>query len=712
MRKNKILSILCCISALTAIALPVNAKTDENLKEFTMPLFHVYGIRNKEKTKLAGKIAQEIKYIPAQIDVVDSKKIKKLGADNLYKALAYEAGIVGNVQGDSPVKSEPKIRGFTVANSNILVDGMKVFGNEGKKYLGINQDIYGLERVEILRGPSSTVGGAGSVSGLINMELKAPKENNFSDMEMKIGQKNEKVIHFDLNRTNENKTFSARFVGSIGKKNLYIDYSDYERQYFAPSFTWKKGEKTKIILKPFYQKDHVNGFLGTTTNLLGDQSIFEKIPETSFFGIKGWDRYDAKQKGINYEIEHKINKKITYTQKGMIRKSNSESRQTDARYVEIDQILKRDAISADANTNTYGLDQYITIHKVNGKTHQDTIIGADIHYDRSIVKTSQRKLNSWGIDEIEDFLSGKKTRKEPENERKFRPLDYSNREYGIYASHNREIGKWHLSAGVRRGYYSTYGNQIGKEETRATTGNVGMVYEATDSILPYIHWNNSFHPVKGFDKDGKLLKPTRGKEWEIGIRYEPKNTHFKLQASIYDLREKDKAIVTDEFAVTPNGILTISKSIGEVLSKGFEIKMHGELANDLHVTATYNKTHTEILKDLDKKLIGKKVQNSPEQTFNIMLEKDIKKYKDGELSFGLGMRYTGQRTNEKNTIVLPGVTVYDANLTYERGNNTWRLQVNNLLNKKYTLSIQNQGQNYRGFKGDERNVTLSYEHRW
>ena len=57
-----------------------------------------------------------------------------------------------------------------------------------------------------------------------------------------------------------------------------------------------------------------------------------------------------------------------------------------------------------------------------------------------------------------------------------------------------------------------------------------MVYEATDSILPYIHWNNSFHPVKGFDKDGKLLKPTRGKEWEIGIRYEPKNTHFKLQA--------------------------------------------------------------------------------------------------------------------------------------------------------------------------------------
>ena len=257
---------------------------------------------------------------------------------------------------------------------------MKVFGNEGKKYLGINQDIYGLERVEILRGPSSTVGGAGSVSGLINMELKAPKENNFSDMEMKIGQKNEKVIHFDLNRTNENKTFSARFVGSIGKKNLYIDYSDHERQYFAPSFMWKKGEKTKIILKPFYQKDHVNGFLGTTTNLLGDQSIFEKIPETSFFGIKGWDRYDAKQKGINYEIEHKINKEITYTQKGMIRKSNSESRQTDARYVEIDQILKRDAISADANTNTYGFDQYITIHKVNGKTHQDTIIGADIHY--------------------------------------------------------------------------------------------------------------------------------------------------------------------------------------------------------------------------------------------------------------------------------------------------------------------------------------------
>lgn len=712
MRKTKILSILCCVSALASIAIPTYAHTKNETKIFNLPVYHVYGIRNKSKTKLAGKIVQEIKYVPAEIDVVDSKKIKKLGADNLHKALAYEAGVVGNVQGNSPIKNDPKIRGFTVSNSNILVDGMKVFGYQDKRYLGINQDTYGLERVEVLRGPASFVGGAGSVSGLINLELKAPKEENFSNVEVKIGQKNEKVVHFDLNRTSKDNKFSTRWVGSIGKKDLYVDHSDHQRNYIAPSFTWKQNDRTKLTIKPFYQLDKVNGFLGTTTNLLGDQSIFDTIPDTSFFGIKGWDKYESEQIGVNYELEQKIKKGITYTQKGMIRKSNVESHQTDARYVEVDQILKRDAISANVDANTYGLDQYITIHKENGKTHHDTIIGTDLHYERNSVKTSKRSLNSWRLDEIKDFISGKKTRKEPTNERKFSPLNYWNREIGVYASHNREIGKWHLSTGIRRGYYATYGNQIGKEETNATTGSVGLVYEASESILPYIHWNSSFHPVKGFDKDGKLLKPMRGKEWEVGVRYQPKNSHFSLQASVYDLREKNKAIVTDEFVVTPSGILTVSKSLGEVSSKGFELKMHGEIGNDIHVTASYNKTDTKIIADKDKKLIGKKVQNAPEQTFNLMLEKDLKKYENGELSLGLGMRYTGQRTNEKNTIILPGVTVYDAMLTYERGDSTWRVQVNNVFDKKYTLSLQSQGQHYRGYKGDGRNVVISYEHRW
>lgn len=719
MRKNKILSILCCISALTAIALPVNAKIDENLKEFTMPLFHVYGIRNKEKTKLAGKIAQEIKYIPAQIDVVDSKKIKKLGADNLHKALAYEAGIVGNVQGDSPVKSFPKIRGFDVSEENILVDGMKTFSTKAGRFLvNHNQELYGMERVEILRGPSSTIGGAGSVSGIINMELKAPKENDFSQIEMKIGQRNEKVVHLDINRASENNKIATRFVGSFGKKDLFTDYSNHSRMYFAPSITLKMNEKSKFTIKPFYQKDDIKGFVGPSYNLLGDPGLFDHIPETAFFGVKGWDKYDLKQKGLNYEFNHNFDENVSFTHKGTFRKTNIDLQQINITYRnnrrKKEKTISRMAEKALINANSYSLDQFVTWHKEAKNLHRDTVVGFDYQHEKNNMKYQTENLDAWKLEEVPDYLSGKRKIKAPKMDGKFSEKETWKKEYGIYATHNEQRGKWHYSLGIRHGRYDVFGTNDNELNFKATTGQAGIVYELTDSLLPYIHWNNSFHPTIVLDINDKLLPPKRGKEWEVGLRYEPKNKHVKASIAFFDLKEQNKPVTYTDFVPGTFNLKNYAEAIGEVGSRGMEVKWHGEIANDWHVTGSYNYVKTKILKDKEGKAgnIGKELPNTPRHTFNLMLEKEIYKSDKTEIAFGIGMRYIGERKTATNNKTLPGTTVYDATMSVERGNGTWRLQVNNIFNKQYNLSLSELGSYYRGFKGDERSVTLSYEHRW
>ena len=77
------------------------------------------------------------------------------------------------------------------------------------------------------------------------------------------------------------------------------------------------------------------------------------------------------------------------------------------------------------------------------------------------------------------------------------------------------------------------------------------------------------------------------------------------------------------------------------------------------------------------------------------------------------MRYIGKRANDSlNRRYIPGVILYDAQVSYTRGNGIVRLNVNNLFNKKYNVSRSMQWGVPVSYPGAERSVFLSYTHKW
>lgn len=714
MKINKGLRYMILLALASGITLGVSAQDSAKNKQkdipsFELGTFYVYGNRYKNTSTLGGKINQELKKIPASIDIVTDKEIQKQGATSLSEALQYETGVLGNMMNSDPLQNKPMIRGFDLGNKGILLEGIKDFTNVDDV---IRPDVYGLEKVEVLKGPASTFVGSGSPGGVINMKLKSPKKENFSEVETKIGSKHEKTFRFDTNEYNENKDMAIRIVGSISKKDLFIDNSTLQRTYISPSVFKQLNDKTDLTIKTFYQRDLVDGSLAPAMIQEKYSPAYGIYPDNAFVGIPGWDKVKQKQWGLNFELNHKVNENISFHQKGLIKKLTQMSHQTTGVFNPVQNKMFRFGAMIDTEAVTYALDQYIKFHKENGKNKRDTIIGIDGRYENDINFQYNRNLLPWDKDEIKDYLSGKKLRIDPEDIVPMDTISYWNHEYGIYASHNEKRGKWNYSAGIRRASYVVHAERddIERDEHWATTGQSGIVYELTDELLPYVHWNNSFEPVHAFGKDKKLLKPKTGRQFEVGLRYEPKNKPVKASIALFDLREQNVPVANQ---TDPKPENWYSESIGEVRSRGFDVKLKKEFENDLSVRALYTYNDTKIIKSFRANQEGKSFIYAPKHMLNICIEKIIKKYADGDITARLGMRYIGKRANDSlNRRYIPGVTLYDAQVSYTRGNGIVRLNVNNLFNKKYNLSRSMQWGLPVSYPGAERSVFLSYTHKW
>ena len=711
MKINKGLRYMILFALASGITLGVSAQDSVKNKQKDIPsyqlgTFYVYGNRYKKKIYTSRK------------DIVTDKEIQKQGATNLSEALQYETGVLGNMMNSDPLQNKPMIRGFDLGNKGILLEGVKDFTNVDDV---IRPDVYGLEKVEVLKGPASTFIGAGSPGGVINMKLKSPKKENFSEVETKIGSKHEKTFRFDTNEYNENKDMAIRIVGSISKKDLFIDNSTLQRTYISPSVFKQLNDKTDLTIKTFYQRDLVNGSLAP--EMIKEEFIqtpqgniknpaYGVYPDNAFVGIYGWDKVKQKQWGLNFELNHKVNENISLHQKGLIKKLTQMSHQTTGVFNPVQNKMFRFGAMIDTEAVTYALDQYIKLYKENGENKRDTIIGIDGRYENDINFQNNRNLLPWDKDEIKDYLLGKKLRIDPEDIVPMDTISYWNHEYGLYASHNEKRGKWNYSAGIRRASYVVHAerDEIERDEHWATTGQAGIVYELTDELLPYVHWNNSFEPVHAFGKDKKLLKPKTGRQFEVGLRYEPKNKPVKASIALFDLREQNVPVANQ---TDPEPENWYSESIGEVRSRGFDVKLKKEFENDLSVRALYTYNDTKIIKSFRVNQEGKSFIYAPKHMLNICIEKIIKKYADGDITARLGMRYIGKRANDSlNRRYIPGVILYDAQVSYTRGNGIVRLNVNNLFNKKYNVSRSMQWGVPVSYPGAERSVFLSYTHKW
>ena len=757
MKNHKIFKSLILLALCTTIVPVVHA----NEHVFSLPMFNVYGDRYKIRSRLANKIPTAEKYTPATVNTVDEEELEKKNARTIQDALSDETGLIGNYRGDIPFQNYAKIRGIELDSSDLLVDGMRAFSTQMQIF---TPEIFGMEKVEVLRGPNSTFQGSGSGGGVINMQLKSPKHKDYATGEIRIGTKNEKTITFDINRTNKNNESAMRFVGLLSKKDLFFDQSSNTRIYFAPSFE-KQTEKDRFTIKPFYQYDYVDGSkdqpqiklkgnpkdftdpdTGVDLTINKGHPLYGLIPDRKFIGVKGWDKYYLKQWGINTEWEHKFEENISFVQSLSARKTTVLSQQTRGWPNEDFSRVMRDGVAFKLEGNSFAADQYFKFHKDTSKASRDTILGVTYNYEHTYQSDLQcYRFNYLPFDKLPDYMSGKEKWTEtwnPWEDQDFDVKEVWGREYGIYASHTEHVGKWHLSGGIRRGLFKQHNGDeslpLQDIKLYATTGQIGAVYEWTDEWLPYIHWDHGFRPNYIWDKEHNAIPPTTSTEWEGGVRYESRDGKTKGSISTFNLKQHN----VPSLVLAPSVEDSYAEPIGKVCSKGIDFKYEKQINPTWNISASYSFLIAKILEDQNPENIGKSMAESPKHMLTIQTEKILSENEKGKWIVNAGVRYRGSSSDQSNKVILGGATVYDLGLTYERKNDKFSLQVKNLFDKKYFVSLYqdwakifkdktpgehkpgnipdegHMSKEYEdpypniGFLGDERTVMFTYSYTW
>ncbi len=183
---------------------------------------------------------------PQSITVIPQQLIRDQRVNTLQEALRNVPGITfqaaeGGVQGDAF-----NIRGFTARN-DIYRDGIREPG-------WYTRDVFSIQNVEVLKGPSSFLFGRGSTGGVVNITTKLPRFIDFTEIETSGGTGPSARVVVDVNRQFGNAATRIVMLGTDAAV-AGRDFIEVKRLGVAPSFTWQLTEQTKATISYIYQKD-------------------------------------------------------------------------------------------------------------------------------------------------------------------------------------------------------------------------------------------------------------------------------------------------------------------------------------------------------------------------------------------------------------------------------------------------------------------------
>ncbi|MCF3643181.1 TonB-dependent siderophore receptor [Rhizobium sp. TRM95111] len=653
--------------------------------------------------RAGGKTDAALIETPQSVSVITQDEMEAQGAETLNAALRYTAGVAGENYGADTRGYGLQIRGFNVSDEIFYVDGLHLKGTGFASFLPL--ETYGAEAIELVRGPASVLYGQNSPGGLINYSSKRPTSQPFGEVGVSIGSFDRYEAQFDLGGPlSDDGVVSYRLAGLGRKGDTHVDFVDDDRVYFAPAVTWAPDDETNFTVFGKYQKDSTGWgiqFLPASGTVLPNDN--GEIPNDRFVGEPGFDRYDLTIASIGYELEHQLNETWAFRQN--VRYSYLKNVQdgvfgaglndTDGDGdVSDESEFLRYADEGRSRLSSFAVDNQAEAVFDTGALGHKMLFGLDYQYTH---------FSDWGtyadVSPIDIF--------DPDYGTPLPPLDVytdattTQHQVGLYVNDQIKLDRFVLNAGLRHDWAQTETlERIGSTRTdksdNAFSGRLGLVYLADNGLAPYASYSTSFMPVL----DDPSFEPETGRQYEVGIKYQPPGYNSFVTLSAFDL--------TKENAVRYQG--NTPTQTGEVRSRGIEIEGVASLAGGWDIKLAYAYVNAEIMDDTEG-TGGNTPYGVPQNRASLWAKYTLQGGALEGLGLGAGVRYIGSSYgDDANSFKVPSVTLVDlaANYTYE--NYEFQLNVSNLFDKRYVASCFSESAGC--FFGEGRKIVGTVKYRW
>ena len=623
------------------------------------------------ETTAVGRMPTDILVAPASISVITSKEIEERGADSVEKVVQYTAGVVTDYYGGDDRYDYIDIRGFTPYTYR---DGLAI----GRTFGGVKEEPYAYERIEVLKGTSSSGFGAAEPGGAINYVTKLPKTERFGEVYATGGSFSHKEGGFDFgDNLTEDDTLSYRLTGKFQNADAEYDYSKDNEKFLMGGLTWRPTDLTSLS----FVFDHLDkdGIPGS-----GGQPIGSDFDRDKFFGEPDYYFLTTNRNSYSLMFDHDFDNGLSFGSKA--RYSNSDTAFGSAYLsntrTDGSNLADRYFFGSDTSTEQFVVDAHLMYEKDFDNVESRTLVGIDYNNFKSdnygLYDTSAPPIST-----TDPVYTGGPVSTDPTygtaNDQKTT---------GLYLQQDLTFwDKLTTSVGVRNDWFDLsqddlFSSASDSDTQSKFTKRFGVSYKITEEVAAFASYAESAAPP------GIGTEPTTGRQYEVGIKYRPEAFPALFTASVYDLT-KSNITVYDSVTYLPS-------TVEKVRHRGFELEAKAEVTESIDVIAAYSYIDSKIdepggVND------GNRLMRVPKHLASVWTTYTLDgEGARGDMTFGVGGRYMDSYFLDlANSGSSESAFLFDASFTYKiQKNTTFQLNMSNVFDEKHIASQDSGGVYY------------------
>ncbi|HED1541638.1 TPA: TonB-dependent siderophore receptor [Kluyvera cryocrescens] len=615
--------------------------------------------------------------IPQVVNTVSDKVLEDQHATSLDEALYNVANVVQtNTLGGT--QDAFTRRGFGAnRDGSIMTNGLRTVLPRSFNAA--------TSRVEVLKGPASTLYGILDPGGLINVVTKRPERTFSGDISATSSSFGGGTGQLDVTGPIEGTQLAYRLVGEYQNEDYWRNFGKERSTFIAPSLTWF-GDDATVNVSWSHRSYHTPFDRGTIFDLNTGHAVDvprnERFDEP--FNVTNGDS-DLAQVNAEYRLNSEWTARFDY---GFSQDKYSDNQARVMAYdAKTGNLTRRVDATQGSTQRMHSTRADLQGNVVIGGFYNE-ILGGIAYENYDLLRTDMircKNVKGFNIyNPVYGTLDKCTSVSASDSDQRIQQETYATYlQDALYLT-----DKWIAVAGVRYQYYTQYAgkgrpfNVNTDSQDEKLTPKFGMVYKLTPSVSLFGNVAQSFMPQSSIASYIGDLPPEESTAYEVGAKFDLFNG-VTSNITFFDIHKRN-VLYTETI-----GDETYAKTAGKVRSQGVEVDVAGSLTDNLNIIASYGYTNAKVIDDPD--YAGKPLPNVPRHTGSLFLTYDFNNvYDSNTLTIGGGGHALSRRSGTNSAdYYLPGYAVADVFAAYKMKLQypvTLQVNVKNLFDKTYYTS--------------------------
>jgi iron complex outermembrane recepter protein len=633
--------------------------------------------------------------VPQSVAVLDEVLLQQNSILRLTDALDLSAS-VSRQNNFGGLWDSFAVRGF--AGDENLPSGYLVNGFNAGRGFGGTRDVAGVERIEILRGPSAALFGRGEPGGTVNIVTKqADFSGTFGSASALVGSYDRYRADADVNLA-LGDAVAVRLIGFYEDAGSFRDTVDSNRFGILPQIAVRLGERTTLT----YDLELTRAETDFDRGVLAINGQLGRIPRSRFLGEPGDGPVETDVNGHQLQLNHEFSDNWRLLLGASYRETDFGGFASFAELVGSRQRLLTDgrSLSRQRRLTNYDGEHFVLRGELagdfdlGGMRHR-VLIGADydeFDNDQLLLRyrpgaAAGQTLVSGNIIDVFSPVYGQFPLPSATAVVTNR-LDQQ-RSVGLYVQDQITLSdRVQIRLGLRYDDFDLVINNraaatIARRSDSRVSPQVGIVFQASDAVSLYAAYGSGFRSNVAITPALSAVAPETSRSYEIGAKFSLLDGDLEATVALFNL-EKRNVLAAD--LANPG----FSLPIGAARSRGIEVDVAGKLPGDIDVVMSYAHVDAEARADVADPNFSLQIRsgdpliNVPDHSFNVQLSRawDIG---GTEIRLGAGVQYVGERLGETaTTFVLPDYVLARTFVNWTINDNVELFTtINNLFNATY-----------------------------